>query len=127
MRVLILEDDPNRVEKFLNGLRSCEAVEVTDKADKCIEFLAKYEWDLLFLDHDCPTGQKHIPDGKEPFRGRDVYQGIVDAIQWISYNLRFATLHPLPGRIHFLYGPLAILMSVPLNILREPLKEADTL
>ena len=51
MNILILEDDPARIKKFLSKLIG-HNVKVTDDARTCIQFLKSGSWDILCLDHD---------------------------------------------------------------------------
>ena len=50
-RILILEDDLERVQKFWANFAGNELV-VCDNADDAIKLLKAQEWDWLFLDHD---------------------------------------------------------------------------
>ena len=65
--VLILEDDPNRVNSFRDRLDK-EGVKffVTDSVTACIQALENCEWEWLFLDHDL-GGKFYVKsDGDEP-------------------------------------------------------------
>ena len=61
MKILILEDDPERVKKFRQQLIGNE-VTVVDQAPACIEHLRNSTFDLLFLDHDL-GGKVYVPSG----------------------------------------------------------------
>lgn len=50
--VLILEDDPNRINLFKRALCGTNYIKITDNAQECIKFLSEQKWDVLFLDHD---------------------------------------------------------------------------
>jgi CheY-like chemotaxis protein len=62
MKIMILEDDPNRVEKFKRSLIG-HNVFVTDDTKLAIQQLKKEEWDILFLDHDL-GGQTFVQSGE---------------------------------------------------------------
>lgn len=62
MRILILEDDPLRVNKFKTGLMDHDVV-FTDNTKICIEYLKSEKWDLLCLDHDL-GGQQMVKSGE---------------------------------------------------------------
>jgi DNA-binding response OmpR family regulator len=51
MKVLILEDDPERLEWFSENLK-VEDVDVTDMAEDAMNFLKNNVYDIIFLDHD---------------------------------------------------------------------------
>ena len=51
MKILILEDQPARVNSFQRLLTDHD-VFVTNDARECIELLGQDEFDILFLDHD---------------------------------------------------------------------------
>lgn len=59
MRVLILEDDPDRHRAFRKRLG--EPTIVTT-APECIKLLEAEEWDELYLDHDL-GGEVYVPSG----------------------------------------------------------------
>lgn len=61
MKILILEDDPLRIEKFRKGLIG-HTMFITDNTNLAIEHLKKEEWDILFLDHDL-GGQTFVQSG----------------------------------------------------------------
>ena len=52
MRILILEDDPNRIEIFNKNLVGAEEIYHTEFADVAKSKLEEQNWDVLFLDHD---------------------------------------------------------------------------
>jgi CheY-like chemotaxis protein len=51
MKILILEDNEERVKQFRRNLTGNDVV-VTANAAECIELLDHGEWDWVFLDHD---------------------------------------------------------------------------
>lgn len=74
MRVLILEDDPNRVSVFLRKLEGHE-VDSVSTADAAIWMLQQNEYDMAFLDHDL-GGKAHQQSG--PGTGYEVAKWIKD-------------------------------------------------
>jgi hypothetical protein len=55
MRILILEDDKNRIEKFVDFLKKDE-LDITDSAYAAVELLRSNIYDAIFLDHDLGDG-----------------------------------------------------------------------
>ncbi len=51
MKILILEDDENRVKKFKQNFIGCELF-ITHLTKQAIEWIGKEEFDYIFLDHD---------------------------------------------------------------------------
>lgn len=51
MRILILEDDINRIRIFKQKLKD-QIVDITDDANKAIQYLKTNIYDFCFLDHD---------------------------------------------------------------------------
>lgn len=51
MKILILEDDENRVQKFKQNFIGCELF-ITHLPSQANEWLEKEEFDFIFLDHD---------------------------------------------------------------------------
>jgi CheY-like chemotaxis protein len=62
MRVLILEDSPERHKVFRRKLRNVYYV-ITDDAPTTIELLNRHYWDVLFLDHDL-QGKAFVRSGR---------------------------------------------------------------
>lgn len=64
MRILILEDDQIRVEKFKENFSGYDDLFITDSPTETISKLDSENWDWLFLDHDlggnifCPSDEK---------------------------------------------------------------------
>jgi len=79
MRILILEDDPNRHVRFRRNLIGAE-ITIVDQAQDAIELLKTKEWDLLCLDHDL-GGKIHV-DSSEPNTGYAV-------AKWLEENPKF--------------------------------------
>jgi len=52
MKILVLEDDQNRIEEFKKSFRSEHRVIYTDDAEMAINHLKENTFDILFLDHD---------------------------------------------------------------------------
>ena len=51
MKILLLEDNPNRITYFQNALKG-HSVEVCRHAKAAKKALRKHQFDLIFLDHD---------------------------------------------------------------------------
>lgn len=75
MRVLILEDDPERTEKFRRLLIG-NVVEIVETAREAIDLLRVKEWDVLSLDHDL-GGEQMVESG--PGTGYEV-------AKWLEQN-----------------------------------------
>lgn len=58
MRILILEDNQERVRQFMQKFVSAVVLCVED-ADECIALLKTEKWDVLFLDHDL-GGEEYV-------------------------------------------------------------------
>jgi len=67
MKILILEDDPNRHKKFREKLwEHAEDIRITDDIQECTKLLMSNKWDYLFLDHDL-GGEVYVEsDGDKP-------------------------------------------------------------
>lgn len=61
MKILILEDDQNRISSFKRVL-SAHQVTFTEKAEDCIRELRDNKFDCLFLDHDL-GGEVYVDSG----------------------------------------------------------------
>lgn len=101
MRILILEDDPERVRHFKSGLIS-HTVFHTDSTKICISKLKDEQWDVLFLDHDL-GGKTLVASGKNT--GYEV-------AKWLESNPKFKPpqiiIHSLNG-----VGAKNMQMAVP--------------
>lgn len=62
MRILILEDDPNRHRAFKTNFAPHEIC-ITENSKECIQLLVDENWDMLFLDHDL-GGQQMVESGE---------------------------------------------------------------
>lgn len=51
MKILILEDDENRMEIFKRNLIG-HSITITEKSKEAIEYLKNNKYDYLYLDHD---------------------------------------------------------------------------
>jgi hypothetical protein len=62
-KILVLEDDPTRLQGFVIGLKGMDYTLVSNPI-MAVGYLALYDWDVLFLDHDlggnafCPSDEK---------------------------------------------------------------------
>jgi len=72
VKILILEDDQNRVHQFSRNFVNAEITFVSTVTD-CKNKLIDETWDLLFLDHDLGGNQMVESGGKEE-TGYDVAQ-----------------------------------------------------
>ena len=61
MRVLILEDNGERVLQFMRNLME-HTVVITTNSSECISLLQNGVWDVLYLDHDL-GGQQMVESG----------------------------------------------------------------
>lgn len=62
--ILVVEDDPKRIEWFKEQYKDADELVFTDDPDEAIRLLSREkEWDVLSLDHDLK---------KEPKSGRNV-------------------------------------------------------
>lgn len=76
MRVLILEDDVDRMKYFRRKFIGHE-VTICDDTKELIKELIENKWDLLYLDHDL-DGKVYVPSGEGT--GYEV-------AEWLSNNL----------------------------------------
>ena len=60
MKILILEDCPQRTVLFNKKLAGSNEVKIVTTAKECIELLETRKWDALFLDHDL-GGETFVP------------------------------------------------------------------
>jgi CheY-like chemotaxis protein len=91
LKILILEDNPDRIKKFKRRLIG-NVVTIVETAQEAIDRLREDEWDLLSLDHDL-GGEEMVPSG--PGTGWEV-------AKWLETNPERK-----PGRIllHSFNGP----------------------
>jgi len=69
-RILILEDNDERIELFSKNFLNCELC-IVKHVDACIEKLKTEKWWGLFLDHDL-NGNMYVFSGGEEETGYDV-------------------------------------------------------
>jgi len=93
MRILILEDNQERVRQFMKKFIGA-VVLCTEDADECIEFLKVRDWDILFLDHDL-GGEVYVRSFGDKKTGYTV-------AKWLSENMDRIPKHVF---IHSLNGP----------------------
>jgi len=96
MRILVLEDNFERIQQFQRKLIG-HVVEFTTTAELAIEMLKSQTWDVLFLDHDL-GGPAYV----DSFG--DVETGYTVA-KWIFNNMDRKPKHVF---IHSLNGPGAL-------------------
>ena len=75
MKILVLEDDPQRHKVFKRNLIGSE-YKIVETAEDCIACLKESSWSVLFLDHDL-GGKQMVESG--PGTGYEV-------AEWISKN-----------------------------------------
>ena len=66
MRILTLEDDPQRHVKFRENLSGAHLL-IVEKVEDAIAKLKDESWDWLFLDHD--LGGQQMVDSSDPTTG----------------------------------------------------------
>ena len=66
MLIFILEDNPDRMDKFIRELQ-CTAIHHAETVDAGKELLLMYKYDLLLLDHD--LGGEQMVDSAEKNTG----------------------------------------------------------
>jgi len=96
MKILILEDDPERHKLFRRNLIGHEVV-ITTTSENCIDFLQSNEYDILMLDHDLGFELYQIPGDKTGY-------GVV---KWIVQHKERC---PKQIFVHSLNGPAANMM-----------------
>jgi len=80
MKILVLEDDIERIEEFRKRFQNVKGIENVDfcySAKVCIELLKKEKYSLIFLDHD--LGDKVFVNSNEQNTGAEV-------ARWIEQN-----------------------------------------
>lgn len=75
LNILILEDDPRRVEVFESKLGDKHKLTCVDTAQAAIELLEKEKYDVVFLDHD--LGGETFVDPHDPNTGSEVVRWMV--------------------------------------------------
>lgn len=89
MRILILEDDPERHKAFRRNLIGIE-VKIVEHTHEAIQLLQEEDWDALFLDHDL-GGKVYCESG--PGTGWEV-------AEWLSRNLERAPKIVITHSLH---------------------------
>lgn len=69
MKILVLEDDPERIKWFQSHLKSHGSL-ITTNAQTAIGALKAFDYDLIFLDHD--LGGKAFVSSDDPETGYQV-------------------------------------------------------
>jgi len=83
MKILVLEDDVERIRQFRNsfeflkGIMDIERIDYCDTAQNCIEMLKTTKYGLIFLDHDL---------GGEVFVNTDNTNTGSEVARWIEQN-----------------------------------------
>jgi CheY-like chemotaxis protein len=75
MKILILEDDPNRIKTFKAKLGIQHKLTCIDTAEAAIEYLRMEEFDVVFLDHD--LGGEQMVDTADENTGSEV-------VRWLT-------------------------------------------
>ncbi len=73
MKILVVEDNPVRIEKFKRALIGC-VVDYADNAHEGIILVRERKYDLIFLDHDL-GGREHV-SSNDPNTGFQVAKAI---------------------------------------------------
>ena len=89
MRILVLEDNPDRMRAFNQNLIG-HVVEIVTHARPCMEKLQNEKWDFLFLDHDL-NGQVYVPSG--PDTGWEVAQWLRDNPEKKPYKIQIQSMN----------------------------------
>ena len=92
-KILILEDDPERVRYFTKNFLNAKKT-ISDKVDIIIEKLKESDWDMLFLDHDL-GGHTFVPSGKFEQTGYDVAKFLRDNPQFLPKEIFVHSLNPV--------------------------------
>lgn len=100
MKILVLEDDPNRIEIFKKHLSKHDTA-YTDTAQGAIDLLKANEYDVIFLDHDL-GGQTYV-DAKNTNTGSEVVRFLVEQdVNGIGCNIHATyiihTMNPDAGK-----------------------------
>ena len=80
MKILVLEDDIERIRQFRNSFKSLTGIKeihYCDMASNCVELLKKEKYGLIFLDHD--LGGEMFVDTQNKNTGSEV-------ARWIEQN-----------------------------------------
>ena len=93
MRILILEDNQERIKQFMQKFISCVVMCVED-ADECIALLKSREWDMLFLDHDL-GGKVHVDSFSNEKTGYTVAKWLSKHPDWIPKHVFIHSLNSI--------------------------------
>ena len=104
MKILILEDDENRVVTFVKHLPIWLDVTYVTTAEAAIEKLSTDEFAIVFLDHD--LGGEVYVDPSNPNTGSGV-------VRWMLENVE--TVHDPDIIIHSMNTPAAMAMEQDLK------------
>lgn len=105
IKILILEDNPERQEEFKKNLVG-HNVEIVDSSKIAIDKLKSEKWQLLFLDHDL-GGQVYVESGDNT--GYEVAKFLEENKHHMPSNIVVHSLNPvgakniidaLPNAIH---------------------------
>jgi hypothetical protein len=88
MKILILEDCPERIFKFKQRLIGHE-LEITKDTKYCIEMLKTQKWDYIFLDHDMGSVMEEPGEGT----GYEVAKFIADNPQYCPTRIFLHTMN----------------------------------
>lgn len=81
MKILVLEDDPERMKIFHATLGDRHEIKHAETAQECIALLKTYDADILFLDHD--LGGETFVDAKNVNTGSEVVRYLTsNACRW---------------------------------------------
>jgi CheY-like chemotaxis protein len=94
MRILILEDSPERQEQFNKNLVG-HNVEISDSSKATIQKLSNEKWDILFLDHDL-GGHAYVPSGENT--GYEVAKFLEENQQFMPQNVIVHSLNSVGAK-----------------------------
>lgn len=115
-RILLVEDDPDRVAVFREELDGRE-MEVAATAQEALRLLTGPRYDLVFLDHDLEGGARVYIDPEEPGTGYQVakhlaerpeYRGVpvvVHSYNWFGGN---KIVKLLPNAVYVPFGMYSV-------------------
>ncbi|MCV0439867.1 MAG: response regulator [Hydrogenophaga sp.] len=104
MKILILEDDENRIATFMEKLPTWQDVTCVTTAEAAIEKLSTEEFAVVFLDHD--LGGEVYVDPSNPNTGSGV-------VRWMLQNVE--TVQDPDIVIHSMNTPAALAMEQDLK------------
>ncbi len=80
-RILVVEDDATRVERFRAELEGY-ALDFVSSVEEAIGLLGGPRYDLLFLDHDLEFGARVYLDPYEPNTGYQLARHLADRVEY---------------------------------------------